>query len=206
MSNSHLAFIRTLLTKIQFQATKYVLGSLPKDFVPAKSGVLPGKTLAERWILHKMNNAAKEINIALAEREFSKSTILVYRYWYSELCDVYIENSKAIIRDGSEEERNSAIQTLYTTLEAALTLIHPFMPFITEEMWQRMPRRPEDNTKSIMVAKYPTYNEAFDDPESEVAYEVVLDCTKGTRSLMSEYSLKDEAEGKRWPSPPITMM
>lgn len=179
-----------------FQATKYVLGSLPQDFTPSKEGAVRGKTLAERWILHKMNTAAKEINQALADREFSKSTILVYRYWYGELCDVYIENSKAIIRDGTEEERNSAIQTLYTALEAALTLIHPFMPFITEEMWQRMPRRPDDNTKSIMLAKYTQYNPILDDPESETAYELVLGCTKAARSLMAEYSLKTDAEGK----------
>jgi len=115
-----------------------------------------------------------------------QSTIIVYRYWYNELCDVYIENSKAIIRDGTEVERNSAIQTLYTALEAALTMIHPFMPFITEEMWQRMPRRPSDETKSIMVAKYPTYEPTLDDPESEAAYELVLGCTKAARSLMAE--------------------
>ncbi|KAF7546042.1 hypothetical protein G7046_g9425 [Stylonectria norvegica] len=175
-----------------FQATKYVLGSLPEDFVPAKSGVARGKTLAERWILHKMNTAAKDINNALADREFSKSTLLVYRYWYNELCDVYIENSKAIIRDGTDEERNSAIQTLYTALETALTLIHPFMPYITEEMWQRMPRRPQDETKSIMIAKYPTYTTELDDPESEAAYELVLGCVKASRSLMAEYAVKDE--------------
>jgi valyl-tRNA synthetase len=180
-----------------FQATKYVLGSLPEDFTPSKSGIARGETLAERWILHKMNTAAREINQALEEREFSKSTLIVYRYWYNELCDVYIENSKAIIRDGTKEERESAIQTLYTALEAALTMIHPFMPFITEEMWQRMPRRPEDQTKSIMVAKYPTYSETLDDPESERAYELVLGCSKAARSLMAEYALKDEAEGKQ---------
>lgn len=143
-----------------------------------------------------MNSAARDINEALADREFSKASIIVYRYWYSELCDVYIENSKAIIRDGSEEERQSALQTLYTTLEAALTMIHPFMPFITEEMWQRMPRRPSDSTKSIMIAKYPTYTPELDDPESETAYELVLDCSKGARSLMAEYSLKENASGK----------
>ncbi|KAH6998399.1 tRNA synthetases class I-domain-containing protein [Ilyonectria sp. MPI-CAGE-AT-0026] len=175
-----------------FQATKYVLGSLPQDFVPAKSGVARGKTLAERWILHKMNTAAGDINAALEAREFSKSTLMIYRYWYNELCDVYIENSKAIIRDGTEEERQSAIQTLYTALEAALTMIHPYMPYITEEMWQRMPRRPEDNTKSIMIAQYPTYTAELDDPESEAAYELVLGCVKATRSLMAEYALKDE--------------
>lgn len=169
---------------------KIVCYEKKRGFVPSKTGAVPGKTLAERWILHKMNQAAKEINIALADREFSKSTIIVYRYWYHELCDVYIENSKAIIRDGTEEERNSAIQTLYTALEAALTMIHPFMPYITEDMWQRMPRRPTDETKSIMVAKYPTYDAALDDPVSEEAYELVLDCTKASRSLMSEHAIK----------------
>jgi valyl-tRNA synthetase len=143
-----------------------------------------------------MNNAAKEINRAIEDREFSKSSQIIYRYWYNELCDVYIENSKGIIRDGTESERESAMQTLYTALDAALTMIHPFMPFITEEMWQRMPRRPEDQTKSIMIAKYPTYHEKLDDPESERAYELVLGCSKAARSLMAEYALKDEAEGK----------
>ena len=181
---------------MQFQATKYVLGSLPADFKPAASGVARGKTLAERWILHKMNCAARDINQAIADREFQKSTTLIYKYWYAELCDVYIENSKAIIRDGTEEERQSALQTLYTALEKALTMMHPFMPFITEEMWQRMPRRPDDKTKSIMVASYPQYNKALDDPESEAAYELVLACTRAARSLMSEYALKENAEGK----------
>lgn len=169
---------------------------MPKDFVPAKDASATGKTLAERWILHKMNVAARDVNTALADREFSKATIIVYRYWYTELCDVYIENSKAIIRDGTEEERQSAIQTLYTTLDAALTLIHPFMPYISEEMWQRLKRRPGDETKSVMLAKYPTFNPALDDPASETAYELVLECTKAGRSLMAEYALKENVDCK----------
>lgn len=179
-----------------FQATKYVLGSLPKDFAPAKSGIVRGKTLAERWILHKMNSCARDLNTALADREFSKATLIIYRYWYNELCDVYIENSKAIIRDGTEEERNSAIQSLYTALEGALTMIHPFMPYISEEMWQRMPRREGDNTKSIMIAQYPTYNATLDDLESEAAYELVLGTVRAARSLMAEYSLKEDVNSK----------
>lgn len=174
---------------------------MPEGFTPAKDGIARGKTLAERWILHKMNSAARDLNVAIADREFQKSTTIIYKYWYAELCDVYIENSKAIIRDGTEEERQSALQTLYTALESALTLIHPFMPYITEEMWQRMPRRPADTTKSIMVAKYPQYSPVLDDPESEAAYELVLACTKAARSLMSEYALKENAEGRCFCSP-----
>lgn len=179
-----------------YQATKYVLGKLPEGFVPRKDRSLSGKeSLAEQWILSKMTNAAKEINQALADREFMKSTVIIYQYWYSHLCDVFIENSKAIIQDGTPEEKESAINTLYTALEAALLMIHPFMPFITEELWQRLPRRPGDTTPSIMVASYPTYDASMDKPEAEEAYELVMECAKGIRSLMTEYGIRENGKG-----------
>ena len=104
---------------------------------------------------------------------------------------MYIENSKAIIRDGTPEEKQSAIDTLYTALEGALTMIHPFMPFLTEELWQRLPRRPGDNTKSIVVAAYPEYDAELDDPTSERAYDFLNGCAKGIRSLFAEYGVKE---------------
>ncbi|KAH6647195.1 tRNA synthetases class I-domain-containing protein [Truncatella angustata] len=180
-----------------WNACKYVLGKLEtvKDFVPAKQPALTGnESLSELWILRKMNNAAKEISEALEQRDFMKSANLVYAYWYFQLCDVFIENSKALIQEGSEAQVNSAIQTLYTTLEAALVLSHPFLPFITEELWQRLPRRPDDETKSIMVAKYPEWDQQFENPEAEAAYDIVLGCSKGVRSLIAEYASKDEAK------------
>ncbi len=179
-----------------YQATKYVVGKLDSDFVPQKTGKLTGnESLAEKWILHKMTIAAKEINDALAEREFNKSTLTVHQYWLDHLCDVYIENSKAILQDGTPQEKRSAQDTLYTALESALAMIHPFMPFLTEELWQRLPRRPDDKTPSIVVSKYPTYDESMDDPKAEEAYELVLNISKGIRSLMAEYSFKDEGKG-----------
>lgn len=182
---------RNFCNKI-YQATKYVLGNLPKDFVPREKGGKTGReSLPERWILHKMTIAAREVNESLADRDFSDSTQALHRYWLYELCDVYIENSKTIIRDGTEDQRRSAIDTLYTALDTALTLMHPFMPFLTEELWQRLPRRPKDHTKSIVVASYPQYDAALDDPESERAYELILECSKGVRSLLQEYSIKE---------------
>ncbi|KAI9053487.1 hypothetical protein LZ554_002442 [Drepanopeziza brunnea f. sp. 'monogermtubi'] len=178
-----------------YQATKFVLGKLPANFVPNKTTKLTGKeSLAEAWVLHKMTIAAKEINQAIADREFQKSTNVVYQFWYNHLCDVYIENSKAILQDGNEEEKLSALNTLYTALEGALTMIHPYMPFLTEELWQRLPRRPEDKTATIALARYPVYDVSMNRPDLEAAYELVLDISKGIRSLMAEYSLKDEAQ------------
>lgn len=74
-------------------------------------------------------------------------------------------------------------------------MIHPFTPFVTEELWQRLPRRSGDETRSIMLAKYPVYEAELDDPAAEAAYELVQGASKGVRSLMAEYALKDEAKG-----------
>lgn len=176
-----------------YQATKYVLGKLGEDFVPRETSALTGKeSLPEKWILTKMNSAAKQINRALEEREFARSTQISYRYLYDELFAIYIENSKSIISEGTTEEARSAIDTLYTTLETGLRLLAPFMPFLTEELWQRLPRRPGDDTISITIAHYPEYDPSLDDARSETAYELVLGCSKGIRSLMVEYAIKDK--------------
>ncbi|KAL7928727.1 tRNA synthetases class I domain-containing protein [Trichoderma chlorosporum] len=178
-----------------WNACKYVLGKLDtvKDFVPAKKLALSGnESLSELWILGKMNQATKIINEALEQRDFMRSANTVYAYWYFQLCDVFIENSKALIQEGSEAQINSALQTLYSVLEVALVLSHPFLPFITEELWQRLPRRPDDATETILMAKYPEWDQQFENPEAEAAYDIVLGCSRGVRSLVAEYASKDE--------------
>ncbi|KAH8895619.1 hypothetical protein GQ53DRAFT_804402 [Thozetella sp. PMI_491] len=179
-----------------WNASKYVLGKFEshKDFVPRKQRSLIGnESLSELWILHKMNSAVKAVSEALDQRDFMRSANLIYAYWYFQLCDVFIENSKALIQEGSEVQINSVLQTLYSVLEEALVLSHPFLPFITEELWQRLPRRSGDGTRSIMLAKYPEWDPQFESLEAEAAYDIVLGCSKGVRSLMAEYALQDEA-------------
>jgi len=85
------------------------------------------------------------------------------------------------------------MNTLYTALEGALRLMHPFMPFLTEELWQRLGRRPGDNTPSITIAKYPQFDEKLEDAEAEEAYSLVLGAAKGIRSLIAEYK-EDQAK------------
>ena len=172
-----------------YQATKFVLGRLGDDYVPPKSASLTGKeTLVEKWILDRLSTAAKNTNEALEARNMGDSTNHIYNFWY-DLCDVYIENSKSLIQDGTPEQKKSAQDTLYTSIDGALRLIHPYMPFITEEMWQRLPRREGDDTTTISKARYPQHNEEFDNPEAVQAYELVLEITKGARSLLSQYNI-----------------
>ncbi|CCH42403.1 valyl-tRNA synthetase [Wickerhamomyces ciferrii] len=172
-----------------YQATKFALLRLGDDYKPpATEGLTGQESLVEKWILHKLNETSKIVNESFEKRDFLTSTSAIYEYWY-QVCDVYIENSKSLILEGSEAERKSARDTLYTTIDGALRLIHPFMPFLSEEMWQRLPRRGSDNTKSIVKAAYPTYNKEFDNAKASADYETILDVTKEARSLLAQYNI-----------------
>jgi len=185
-----MAGYRRFCNKI-YQATKYVLGKIDNSYVPPAKLELTGKeALSEKWILHRLNTTAKELHQVLEDREFSRASQLVYQYWYDDLCDVFIESSKALLQDGTPEEKERTTNTLYAALEGGLTMIHPFMPFLSEELWQRLPRRSGDTTPSIVLAKYPTYTPELEAPEAAAKYERLLECAKGARSLLAEYGIK----------------
>lgn len=165
-----------------------------ESFTPQEKVGKSGKeSLPERYILHNLNAAAKKINDHLEAREFSLATQVAYKYFYVYLCDTYIENSKAIFDEGSEEQKESAKQTLYTAIEGGLNMIHPFMPFLTEELWQRLPRRQGDKTPSICIAPFPQYSQELEDETANAEYELLVDSAKGLRSMTAEYGIKDSA-------------
>ncbi|CDO68942.1 hypothetical protein BN946_scf185000.g85 [Trametes cinnabarina] len=174
-----------------FNATKFAMLKLDETFVPEPTAKPTGKeSLVEKWILHKLNLAAAEINKQLAERNFMNATGAAYNFWLYELCDVYIEAMKPMTDESaSETTKRSSQQTLYTCLDHGLRLLHPFMPYVTEELWQRLPRRPNDSTPSVMVAKFPTfvvYIRAQNDDEAELFKSQVptfLALTKNCKSV-----------------------
>lgn len=99
-----------------------------------------------------------------------------------------------MILEGTPAQKKSAQDTLYTALEGALLLIHPFMPFITEELWQRLPRRPLDTTRTVCKAAFPVFQPTFENPSADSDYDLIFKIVKAIRSLTSEYSIKDAAE------------
>jgi valyl-tRNA synthetase len=123
------------------------------------------------------------------------ATNIAYNFWLYELCDVYIEAMKPMT-DGSAPEsvKKSAQQTLYTCLDAGLKLLHPFMPFVTEELWQRLPRRPDDSTPSIVVSSYPVADKSFEFAEAEKQFDLVFSALKTGRSLAASYNLQSEIQ------------
>lgn len=175
-----------------YQATKFALMRLGDDYTPPASPAA-GRSLVEKWILHKLSVAGKQTAEHLEQRQFMDATSVVYNYWLYELCDVYIENSKSLILEGTPEEKKSAQDTLYTCLDGALRLIHPFMPFVTEELWQRIPKRETAKSiESISLAPFP--NDQLFDEKAEKDYHLVLEVAKGLRSLFADYNIPRNGE------------
>ncbi|KAG9124426.1 hypothetical protein FRC07_011685 [Ceratobasidium sp. 392] len=155
-----------------WNATKFAMLKLDDAFVPEASPKLTGReTIVEKWILHKLDMAAANTIKALEERNFMAATTAVYNFWLYELCDVFIPMTD---EGASADVRKSAQNTLYTCLDSGLRLLHPFMPFVTEELWQRLPRWPNDPTPSIMVSKYPVQDNAFANPAAEKDFNKVF--------------------------------
>ncbi|KAF9076843.1 tRNA synthetases class I-domain-containing protein [Rhodocollybia butyracea] len=179
-----------------FNATKFAMLKLEESFVPQPQAKPTGnESLVEQWILHKLNVAATEINIQLAERNFMSATNAVYNFWLYELCDVYIEAMKPMTDESASATiRQSAQQTLYTCLDYGLRLLHPFMPYVTEELWQRLPRIPNDPTPSIMVSSYPVNDPAFSFKDADKQFDLVFAVLRAGRSLAASYSLQSNIQ------------
>jgi len=183
-----------------FNATKFAMLKLDDSFVPEPTAKSTGnESLVEKWILHKLDIAATEINQYLAERNFMSATSSAYNFWLYELCDVYIEAMKPMTDESASlSVKSSAQQTLYTCLDHGLRLLHPFMPFVTEELWQRLPRRPDDPTPSIMVSAFPEHDSAFIFDEADKQFDLIFNGIKTGRSLAASYNLQSDIQCSYW--------
>ncbi|KAJ7600772.1 tRNA synthetases class I-domain-containing protein [Mycena floridula] len=176
-----------------FNATKFAMLKLDGDFVPQAVPKPTGReSLVELWILNRLNIAATQLNAQLAARNFMSATTVAYNFWLYELCDVYIEAMKPMTEEGSPiEARESAQQTLSTCLDYGLRLLHPFMPFVTEELWQRLPRRAND-PPSIMVTSFPDSD--FEFLQADKQFDLVFSAVTTGRSLAASYNLQSDIQ------------
>ncbi|KAI3636492.1 hypothetical protein MIR68_005437 [Amoeboaphelidium protococcarum] len=185
-----------------WNATRFALMKLGDNFQPDAHvmSVSATKTLQEKWILNRLNAATKEVNKQLGDYNFSLATGACYKFWLNELCDVYIESIKPIVdsaEDGDNQEvlnqKLSVRNTLYTCLEQGLRLLHPFMPFVTEELYQRLGRRSGDCIESIMISPYPEWTEQWEAESADKDFEIVTSVSRSVRSIMQDYGLKNNA-------------
>jgi len=147
---------------------------------------------ADRWILFRLNAAARDAEDALSGYRFNDAASSLYRFTWSEFCDWYIELVKDDLYKGAPERKLAAQYVLWTVLESLLRLLHPFMPFITEEIWQSLPgTRP---TPSIMIAPYPRPGNEWEFVEGAAEMELVMEVIRGIRNIRGEVEVPPSRE------------
>jgi valyl-tRNA synthetase len=150
--------------------------------------------LPERWILSRVQRVAEDVDAALEEYRIADAAQAAYHFLWDELCAWYIELAKVGFgHAGSDADARNKIQgTLVTALETAMRLLHPFMPFLTEEIWQRLPK-PTGAPQSIMITLYPVRDVRFHDDASEESMALVQKIIVAVRAIRAERSIPSAA-------------
>jgi valyl-tRNA synthetase len=147
----------------------------------AKPGVI------DRWILSRMNRMLAEVETHFEAYRLDLAAQALYEFVWNEYCDWYLELAKAELQSGDEQARAATRHTLLSVLERCLRALHPMMPFITEEIWQRVRELLEIEGESIMVRPFPKAGERDPGPEEDVAW--VQAVVQGVRRIRSELNL-----------------
>ena len=178
-----------------WNAARFVLMNLKEDdahvepesideLIRSKAGKLP---LEDLWILHRMNAVCAEMSAALDKFRFHEASALVYQFIWHELCDWYIELVKPVLTNtsGADESREERIRILVHVMDFALRMLHPFMPFITEEIWQKLPHAGQ----SIMMQQYPKAREILENTESAQKMQDLMELIGLMRALRAEMNI-----------------
>ena len=149
-------------------------------------------TLEDKWILDKYNRLVREVTENLEKFELGIAVSKLYDFIWDEYCDWYIELVKPRLYDDACPTRLAAQQTLAYVLSNTLKLLHPFMPFITEEIWQQLPHEGE----SIVISQWPSYNEALCYPNDTADMELIKAALKAIRNQRSEMNIPPSKRAK----------
>ncbi len=172
--------MRNFCNKI-WNASRFVMMNLTID-----KNELPEKLeIEDKWVLSKLNDVVKEVCDNMDSFELGVAAGKIYDFIWDTYCDWYIELTKPRLNGDDEESKISAQKVLLYVLTEILKLLHPFMPFITEEIWQALPHDGE----ALMIEKYPEYTETLSYPQDESDFEMVMTAIKAVRARRSEMNV-----------------
>jgi valyl-tRNA synthetase len=138
----------------------------------------------DKWIKARLNKAIEEVSTSLDEYRFNDASAAVYRFIWHELCDWYLELSKPAFYGKESAEKRTAVQkTLSEVFQTTLQILHPFMPFLTEELWQVFKG---DDKDSIMVSRFPVAKDEWKNDEAEKEMEMIMDIITSVRNIRGE--------------------
>ncbi len=174
---------RNFVNKI-WNASRFVIMNL-QDFDPGANPSDKSYTLADRWILSRFQDTASSVTACLENYELGEAARIIYEFTWNEFCDWYVEMCKSRLYGKDSAARQTAQHVLVRVLKGTLELLHPFMPFITEDIWQRLPHQGE----TIMKTSWPEFEENLRDPGAESGMFDLMEITRSIRRLRSEMNV-----------------
>ena len=189
--NERVEASRNFANKV-WNASRFILMNMKENVIAEPDHKL--FTAADRWILSRVNTLARDVTENMDKFELGIAVQKVYDFVWDEFCDWYVEMAKYRIYHAEEkpEEANCALWVLKTVLGNALKLLHPFMPFITEEIYSVLV--PEE--ESLMMSSWPVYKEEWNFPADEAIVEHVKDITRGIRNMRAEMNVPNNRRTK----------
>jgi valyl-tRNA synthetase len=174
---------RNFANKI-WNASRFALMNL-EDFTFEEVDLSGDLSTANKWILHRLNQTVKDVTRLSDPYEFGEVGRILYNFIWDDLCDWYIEMAKISLYGEDAAAKKQTQSVLCYTLDQTLRLLHPFMPFLTEEIWQHIPHEGE----SITVASWPMYKDSFHQPEAEKEMELVMEVIRSVRNIRAEVNV-----------------
>mmetsp|Transcript_20106 Transcript_20106/g.36669 ORF Transcript_20106/g.36669 Transcript_20106/m.36669 type:complete len:1094 (-) Transcript_20106:194-3475(-) len=182
-----------------WNATRFAL-QFVSDFQPTpnilEELIDSGKmAVRDKFIISRLMACCETVNTCFANYKFGDAQQAAYSYWMNDVCDVYLELIKPVVYDKSDENKDNrwtAQAALWVAIEAGLRILHPMMPFVTEELWQRLPGRGtlgDSEPESIMLAQFPLCNDAYKNLECEASMEATMNIVRACRSLRQQYNI-----------------
>ncbi len=172
-----------------WNASRFILMNIGDDEIPCE---LPAElALEDKWVISLVNRLAKEVTDNLEKFELGVAIAKLYDFIWDVFCDWYIEISKIRLQKGGNEAQG-AKQVLVWVMDKILKILHPFMPFITEEIWQTIPHDGE----SIMISAWPEFNEAFSYESEEAEMERIMTAVRAIRNRRAEMNVPPSKKAK----------
>ncbi len=173
-----------------WNATRYLLLNLEgRELVSIDRSKL---TIMDRWIYSRLNSAAKTIKEAMENYRFNDAAQAIYSFFWNDYCDWYIEASKPRLLNGTEEEKDLAVSVLMDILESSMRLMHPFLSFITEEIYQKLPNHDGD----VICAQYPQYSPDREDKEADSLADILQEAARVIRAARANLQIAPEKKLK----------
>lgn len=177
-----------------WNASRYILGNLEgRDIIPVLRSEL---TELDRWIYHRLDASARAVSLALDCYRYNEAAQTAYEFFWNDFCDWYVESTKLSFKSGDEHEKNRAVSVLLSVLEESLRLLHPLLPFVTEEIYSFLPENCASLNEGIsgtgkkaaalISASYPQESKVRKDPKAESRFASLQEFVRSVRALRSE--------------------